>query len=66
MMKIEGIFYRGIMAVFVLMVFSAAANAQLLGKKDYGVGVTVAIYQFDDTRSQKFTQVNTLKETVST
>lgn len=66
MKKIEGIFYRGGMAVLVLLVFSAAANAQLLRKNDYGVGVTVAIYQFDDTRSQKFTQVNTLKETVST
>jgi TonB family protein len=66
MMRIEDFVYRGAMAVLVLMVFSVAVNAQLLGKNDYGVGVTVAIYQFDDTRSKKFTQVNTLKQTVST
>jgi TonB family protein len=54
------------LAVLVLLVFSVAAEAQLLRKNDYGVGVTVAIYQFDDTRSKKFTQVNTLKQTVST
>jgi len=62
----EDILYRGGMAVLVLMVFSIAANAQLLRKNDYGVGVNVAIYQFDDTRSKKFSQVNTLKETVNT
>lgn len=42
------------------------ANAQLLKQNDYGVGVTVAIYQFDDTRSKQFTQVNTLKVTAAT
>jgi TonB family protein len=66
MMRIEDFVYRGGMAVLVLMVFSIAVNAQLLRKNDYGVGVTVAIYQFDDTRSKKFTQVNTLRQTVST
>jgi TonB family protein len=66
MMRIEDFVYRGGMAVVVLLVFSVAAEAQLLRKNDYGVGVTVAIYQFDDTRSKKFTQVNTLKQTVST
>jgi TonB family protein len=66
MMRIEDIVYRGGMAVLVLMIFSVAVNAQLLRKNDYGVGVTVAIYQFDDTRSKKFTLVNTLKQTVST
>jgi len=45
---------------------SVTANAQLLKKNDYGVGVTVAIYQFDDARSKPFTQVNTLKVTAST
>lgn len=45
---------------------STTAKAQLLKQNDYGVGVTVAIYQFDDVRSKKFTQVNTLKVTAST
>jgi TonB family protein len=59
--------YRaGGLAVLVLLVLSVSAQAQLLRKNDYGVGVTVAIYQFDDTRSKKFSQVNTLKQTVST
>jgi TonB family protein len=66
MMRIEDFVYRGGMAVLVLLISSVAANAQLLRKNDYGVGVTVAIYQFDDTRSKKFTQVNTLTQTVST
>jgi TonB family protein len=66
MMRIEDFIYRGGMAVLVLVIFSVAVNAQLLRKNDYGVGVTVAIYQFDDTRSKKFTQVNTLQQTVST
>lgn len=45
---------------------STSANAQLLKQNDYGVGVTVAIYQFDDVRSKKFSQVNVLKVTAST
>lgn len=44
---------------------SSAANAQLLKQNDYGVGVTVAIYQFDDARSKQFSQVNTLKVTAN-
>ncbi|HMV46956.1 MAG TPA: TonB family protein [Blastocatellia bacterium] len=45
---------------------TVTAGAQLLKQNDYGVGVTVAIYQFDDTRSKQFTQVNTLKVTAGT
>ena len=44
---------------------TASANAQLLKQNDYGVGVTVAIYQFDDARSKQFSQVNTLKVTAN-
>ncbi len=44
---------------------SVSANAQLLKQNDYGVGVTVAIYQFDDARSKQFAQVNTLKVTAN-
>src|SRR5262249_12737538 len=35
-------------------------------KNDYGVGVTVAIYQFDDARSKAFPQVGKLNQTAST
>ncbi|MFN0111818.1 MAG: TonB family protein [Blastocatellia bacterium] len=41
-------------------------QAQLLKQNDYGVGVTVAIYQFDDAGSKKFSQVNILKVTANT
>ena len=41
-------------------------QAQLLKKGDYGVGVTIAIYQFDDTRSKKLGLVTKLKQTLST
>jgi TonB family protein len=41
------------------------AQAQLLKKGDYGVGVTVAIYQFDDARSKEFAQVSKLNQTAS-
>lgn len=44
----------------------AGARAQLLRKSDFGVGVTVAIYQFDDARSREIQQITALKQTVST
>src|SRR5262249_12747533 len=55
----------------VLIILFAVAlplpvNAQLLRKSDFGVGVTVAIYQFDDARSKQFPLVNTLKVTANT
>jgi len=50
----------------ILTTIPVAGHAQLLRKNEYGVGVTVAIYQFDDVRSKQFTQVNTLRQTVST
>ncbi|MEP7336782.1 MAG: energy transducer TonB [Acidobacteriota bacterium] len=68
MMKIKFERIAGTMLAGCLLsvLLSVTANAQLLKKNDYGVGVTVAIYQFDDVRSKKFTQVNTLKVTAST
>jgi TonB family protein len=68
MMKIKFERIAGVMLAGCLLsaILSVTANAQLLKKNDYGVGVTVAIYQFDDVRSKKFTQVNTLKVTAST
>jgi len=53
-------------ALFACCLLAATGNAQLLKQNDYGVGVTVAIYQFDDARSKQFTQVNALKVTAST
>ncbi len=53
-------------AAALIAVFSVATHAQLLKKGDYGVGVTVAIYQFDDARSKEFPQVSKLSQTAST
>lgn len=50
----------------ICCLLSVSAKAQLLKQNDYGVGVTVAIYQFDDARSKQFSQVNTLKVTANT
>ncbi|MBS1789086.1 MAG: TonB family protein [Acidobacteria bacterium] len=60
---------RLLLTLFLLPIacclLSIAANAQLLKQNDYGVGVTVAIYQFDEARSKQFSQVNTLKVTAN-
>jgi len=64
--KFERIAWAMLAGCLLSVMLSVTANAQLLKKNDYGVGVTVAIYQFDDVRSKKFTQVNTLKVTAST
>jgi TonB family protein len=53
-------------AVALITIFSVTSEAQLLKKSDYGVGVTVAIYQFDDARSKEFAQVSRLNQTAST
>ena len=50
----------------VWLLLAGAAHAQLLKQGDYGVGVTIAIYQFDDVRSKTFPLVSTLKITAST
>jgi TonB family protein len=50
----------------VYCLLPATANAQLLKKSDYGAGITVAVYQFDDARSKKFGLVTKLKQTFST
>jgi TonB family protein len=56
----------GLLALHIFCFLAITAHAQLLRKNDYGVGVTVAIYQFDDARSKQFSQVNILKQTLST
>ncbi len=57
---------RALSALAFTAVLSAAVHAQLLKKNDYGVGVTVAIYQFDDARSKQFAEINKLTQTAST
>jgi TonB family protein len=58
---------RGAMIVVAIAItVSITASAQLLRKNDYGTGMTIAIYQFDDARSKEFSLINTLKQTVST
>lgn len=55
------------LAAFLLALsFVITAQAQLLKKSDYGVGVTIAIYQYDDARSKEFPSPSTLKITAST
>ena len=63
---VESLIGRALPALAFMTVLSGAIHAQLLKKSDYGVGVTVAIYQYDDTRSKQFTEVNKLNQTAST
>jgi TonB family protein len=63
---IENLIGRAVPALAFMIVLSSAVHGQLLKKSDYGVGVTVAVYQFDDTRSKQFAEVNKLNQTAST
>ncbi len=58
--------FNPLLAFALSTIFSTTAHAQLLKKGDYGVGVTVAIYQFDDARSKEFAQVSKLNQTANT
>src|SRR5215813_13249674 len=62
----ESLIERALPALAFMIVLSGAVHAQLLKKNDYGVGVSVAVYQFDDTRSKQFAEVNKLNTTAST
>ena len=62
----ESLIRGALPALAFMIVLSGGAYAQLLKKNDYGVGVTVAVYQFDDTRSKQFAEVNKLNQTAST
>jgi len=42
------------------------AGAQLLKKSDYGAGLTLAFYQFDEARSKQIAEVIVLKQTAAT
>lgn len=63
---IESLIRRAIPALAFAVVLPGAAHAQLLQKNDYGVGVTVAIYQYDDVKSKRFPLVSKLNQTAST
>jgi TonB family protein len=58
--------HRALPALILVVALSGIAQAQLLKKGDYGVGVTVAIYQFDDARSKQFAEVSKLNQTANT
>jgi TonB family protein len=62
----KAFFRRSGSVTALLCCLTVAAQAQLLRKSDYGVGVTIALYQFDDARSKPFSLVNTLKITANT
>ena len=62
----ESLIERALPALAFMIVLSGAVHAQLLKKNDYGVGVSVAVYQFDDARSKQFAEVNKLNQTAST
>jgi len=62
----ESLIGRALPALAFMIVLSGGAHAQLLKKNDYGVGVTVAVYQFDDARSKQFAEINKLNQTAST
>src|SRR5215813_7190745 len=62
----ESLIGRALPALAFMIALSGAVHAQLLKKNDYGVGVTVAVYQFDDARSKQFAEVNKLNQTAST
>ncbi|HZN10572.1 MAG TPA: energy transducer TonB [Blastocatellia bacterium] len=57
--------WAGLAALAVAAALAGPAPGQLLRKGDYGAGLTVSVYQFDDTRSRAFEPVTTLKQTVS-
>jgi TonB family protein len=53
-------------AILLAVIIGVPAQAQLLKQGDYGVGVTVAIYQFDEVASKPFPLVSTLKVAATT
>ncbi len=64
--RIEREIFAAPAILMCLLLSSTVANAQLLKQNDYGVGVTVAIYQFDEAASRPFTQINRLNVTATT
>lgn len=48
-----------------LLIGSATVPAQSSKRTEYGANLTIALYQFDDTRSKKINDVTTLRQTVN-
>ena len=55
-----------ILSVSVILMTPFGVGAQLLKKSDYGAGLTLAFYQFDETRSKQIGEVTILKQTAAT
>jgi TonB family protein len=49
-----------------LLLLPGAVRAQLINRNDYGAGLTVAVYQYDDTQSKEIAPVTALKQTTAT
>ena len=62
----KSVIHRALPALALVIAIADATQAQLLKKGDYGVGVTIAIYQFDDARSKQFAEVSKLNQTANT
>lgn len=48
-----------------LLMWTPRVDAQLLKKSDYGAGLTLAFYQFDESRSKQIAEVTSLKQTAA-
>lgn len=59
-------FGYGLALLVCSLLLTGSARAQLLRQGDYGVGVTITLYQYDDLHSKLFPLVSTLKSTSST
>jgi TonB family protein len=64
-MKISLLLVAVCLATITLFWTNSMASAQLLKKGDYGAGMTLAFYQFDDARSKETPPVFALKQTSS-
>ena len=60
--------HPGIVAALLaaLCLWPPHTGAQAAKKTEYGANLTVAVYQYDDTRSKQINEVTALKQTVST
>jgi TonB family protein len=54
------------LSLIAVIALPSVAGTQLLKKSDYGVGLTIAFYQFDESRSKPMAEVAILKQTAAT
>lgn len=55
-----------IFVVSLYLVLTSQTSAQLLRKNEYGAGVNIAVYQYDEAKSKKTDQIVKLNQTLST